>query len=268
MAMQKHKNQQHKRKARVPIVGIGFDRDVAISNIGVNDGRGLVFKDEEGNILVPSMAIVGDAYLRRTKPKVLRQLSVEPTNILLNIRYLLRSHDATLAVDTSYHDLGGCCLCVSASILILYEIIEARRMADFHPQSSPVFVAPNRENPERFGWWDIIQRFSESPYHNPDKSYGLVVDSDLRDLPAINNRDVPIWDQHYLPSSFQLLYASADVGSENYINQAIGICDKLAKTTLHQVLAAFDQDKLRKECDIEECYRMCYLGIVDKDHNE
>src|SRR3990170_2726588 len=100
MARQKRKNRKQERKPRVPIVDIGFNRDVAISYIEIDDKQRLVVKDEHGNLLEPSVVTVGDAYFRHAKPKVLRQLPTEPTDIKLDVKHLLKSHDATLAVDT------------------------------------------------------------------------------------------------------------------------------------------------------------------------
>lgn len=260
--MKKHKKQ--KRKPRVPIVGIGFDRDVEISYIHIDEGQKLIFKDEHGNLLEPSVVTVGDAYLRRSKPKVLRELPAEPTDIKLDVKRLLRSHDATLVVDTNYHDFGDFRLCVSASILILYEIEESRRMANFSPQSSLVFSAPCTENPERFGWWDIIERFMKSPFCESSKSYGLVVDSDLRDLSGINSRQTAVWEQNYLPAGFQILYASADVRRKNYINQAISLCDKRAGKALSQILPGFDRAKMRERLNQAEHFRLCYVKSKDE----
>jgi uncharacterized protein (UPF0303 family) len=264
MAKRKRSNRQQTRKPRVPLVSIGFDRDVAISHIEFGGDQRLIFKDERGNVLEPEVVTVGHAYWRRRKLKVVRQLPTEPNNIVLDVKRWLRDQEATLAVDTSYKDLGGCRLCVSAFILIRYEMHGQKRMAEFSPQSSVVFVAPDAGNPERFGWWDILQRFSESPYYDPHKSYGLIVDSDLNDLSTINSRDAALWGRRYLPEGFHLVYASSDTGQESYINQAITMCDRLAKSTLAHVLEVTEPNKVLKEFSGAE-HRLCYVTIVAKD---
>lgn len=259
--MTKQKRTSQKRKRRFPIVDLAFDRDVAIAFIHVDDQNRLTFKDEEGHLLQPSVASIGEGYLRPRKPKVLRQAQANPTEIRLDVQHVLRNHEATLAVDTTYYEIGGCRLCVSASILISYQTAESRRFADFSPQASLVFVAPGIGNPERFGWWDIIQRFSESTQYSSDKVFGLVVDSDLNEIAAINDRKAPVWEQQYLPAGFQIVYASADSGGESYINQAIKMCDKLAARTLSEVLAVANKEKIRDELGKVGYHRICYVNI-------
>jgi hypothetical protein len=262
--MRNHKKQKMIKKLRVPIVTIGFDKDVEISSINVDKNRQLVFKDSLGNLLEPSSVTVGDAYLRPSKPKVLRQLQSESSNIRLNTKWLLGNQDATSVIDTNYRDLGDFRLCVSASTLILYDVRDMKRMANCYLQSSLVFCTSSTENPERFGWWDIIERFIRSPYYEINKSYGIVVDSDLADLSRINMRTVPVWRENYLPNGFQILYASADCGQESYINKEIRRCDKRSKRILSQIISAINLVDIRRNLQQIDYLKLCYVNIRDE----
>lgn len=185
----------------------------------------------------PTSATVGEAYIRKSKPKILRQIQSDPTNIILDTTLLLKNHDVTLVVDTNYQVHEDFYVCVSSSTVIIYEIEEGRRIGYSYPQDDFLFSTTQKENPERFGWWDIIARFTNSPLYNDKNNCGLVVDSDLKELTKINSREATIWGEHYLPIGFQILYASADSGRESYINKEIKLCDSRAKKTLSQVFS-------------------------------
>ena len=262
--MRKRKKQKIVRKPRAPIIAVGFDKDVEISCINIDVNRRLVFKDSLGNVLEPSSVTVGDAYLRPSKPKVLRQLQSEPSDIRLDTKRLLRNHDATSVIDTNYRDFGDFRLCVSASTLILYEVLDTRRMANCYLQANLVFCTSSTENPERFGWWDIIERFVGSPYYESNKRYGLVVDSDLSDLSGINMGTAPVWRGNYLPNGFQVLYASADCGHESYINQEIRWCDKRSKSILSQIIPLVNLVELKKRLWQTDYLKLAYLRARDE----
>lgn len=262
--MRKRKKQKIVKKPRAPIVTIGFDKDVEISFINVDENRRLVFKDSLGNVLEPSSVTVGDAYLRPSKPKVLRQLQSELSDIRLNTKWLLRNQDATSVIDTNYHDFGDFRLCVSASTLIFYNVRDTRRMANCYVQASLVFCTSSTENPERFGWWDIIERFIRSPYYESNKCYGLVVDSDLSDLSRINMGTASVWRENYLPNGFQVLYASADCGQESYINQEIRLYDKRSKRILSQIISAINLVEIKKRLRQIAYLKLAYVNIRDE----
>lgn len=257
--MKKKDKPNNNRKPRIPIIGIDFDKDVEISYINIDENKRVIFRDENGNLLEPSTVSIADGYNRLTKPKVLRQIQSDPLNILLDTKKLFKKYDGTLVVDTNYYDIEGYRICVSASILILYEEIDLRRNALLLPQDCLLFCTKSLENPEKYGWWDIIDRFSNSKIYNPDGFYGIVVDSELGSLPDINKRTLPIWSENTLPSNFQILYASADAGQENYINQTIRKCDKLASKVLKGILPLLDINEIRKNLQISEYFKYYYL---------
>jgi hypothetical protein len=246
------------KKRRVPIVGIGAKHPVEISFIEVEGGK-LVFKDETGKIIEFSTVTVGDAYIRTKKPKVLRQLAADPSDITLNTKELLKQQDVTLVVDTNCHDFGDFRLCVSSSILIMYETKDGRRLANLHRQADFVFCTNCDENPERFAWWDLLSRFTSGPMYDASKNFGLTVDSDLRDLPDINSGRTPVWDQNFLPPGFQILYASADVGAESYINQAMRQCHKRAEKTLSNLISIAVLEKIRASLKPNMYFPIHYL---------
>jgi len=261
--MNKSKGKNQRRKPRLPIVGLDFGRDVEISYINI-ENKQIISKDEQGILLEPTFVSVGDAYLRKSRPKVLRQLQAEPTSIKLDTKQLLRSQDATIIVDTNYRNCGDFRICICSSTIVTYQMESGRRIAYCYPQANLLFYAPCTENPERFGWCDILKRFTDSALYDDKKIYGLVVDSDLGELSSINKRETSVWHQYYLPDGFQLIYASADAGRESYINQVMKKCDKRAGKVLSQVLPNIKVVETRKALGENECLPLCYLRFKDE----
>lgn len=73
-----------------------------------------------------------------------------------------------------------------------------------------------------------------------DRRIGFVVDSDLGNLEAYSDRSLPLIKDFYLPSNIKLIYASAD-HSDEWPNQMIRRCDKLAGADLEKNLAVVEQ---------------------------
>lgn len=78
---------------------------------------------------------------------------------------------------------------------------------------------------ENITWKGIIQEIQKD--EQSTKRIGLVVDSDLGNLEAYNNRTLPLTEDFYLPENFSLLYASADYTDE-WSNKMIRMCDREA----------------------------------------
>ena len=79
------------------------------------------------------------------------------------------------------------------------------------------------------GWLYFIDKFAEA--HTDPSKYrvGLVVDSELAKLEAFNERIEPLLGNRFLPANFELIYASADAGAEEFfINQLMRVCDRRA----------------------------------------
>ncbi|MBB2713985.1 hypothetical protein N2597_11550 [Rhizobium sophoriradicis] len=63
----------------------------------------------------------------------------------------------------------------------------------------------------------------------------MIVDSDLGNIPAFNDRTLPVFEQSLLPAGVQLIYASADSGSENVINRVLQTADYASKQVLDAI---------------------------------
>ncbi len=87
----------------------------------------------------------------------------------------------------------------------------------------------NHQKPENEAWYLTIQYMKERyPSSYMTQNFGLVVDSDLGNISAYNNREKPFIRDVFLPPNVKLIYASSDVGKENIYNKLISISDKIS----------------------------------------
>lgn len=70
---------------------------------------------------------------------------------------------------------------------------------------------------------------------SPDAKIGIVVDSELGNLEAYNDRKLPINGDWMLPENFTLIYASADHPGE-WTNTVIKECDRVASIELKKFI--------------------------------
>ena len=63
---------------------------------------------------------------------------------------------------------------------------------------------------------------------------GLIVDSDLGNISAYNQRKKPILDPFFLPPNVQLVYATSDAG-KSVVNKSLAIADSIALQTFRAI---------------------------------
>jgi hypothetical protein len=85
-------------------------------------------------------------------------------------------------------------------------------------------------NPERVAWRLMVQ--GGAVYQLP---VGLIVDSELGLLEAINRREEPVEGSAFLPDGWQLIYASADTGQELVPNRLLRQCDRHSSEILKTI---------------------------------
>jgi hypothetical protein len=97
-----------------------------------------------------------------------------------------------------------------------------------------------KTKPEPFGWLEALGVLAQEGHLVRGRRIGLIVDSELGALQAFNARTQPVDTGRMLPPGVTLIYASADTGKENLINQALGIADSASA----QILAALEAGRM------------------------
>lgn len=197
------------------------------------------FINNKGEITNKHLISTGESYERAGKsPKVIREYKWQSGTIGFNHMYV--NHDRYLAIDTSYISLEENNLCVTSCLSIEQDIPNINYLLKDEKLKvllwpRLVFLARKNFNPERYAWMRYIQSLLKSCNYREDYSYGVVVDSDLDDIPKINAGEISIFDNFYIPNNISLIYASADTGNENMQNKLIQQSDMVAKHTLKKV---------------------------------
>lgn len=156
-------------------------------------------------------------YERSKKPKVVfaifqffgsRSISLDPSQELAR-------YDRVFAIDTNCKQIA------------VTTAMEAYRPA--YGARSPIRklftaeFAPSTPTPEREAWLDFIRLYDAGSH----LKHCLIVDSELDSLIKINAHEQPILPAAYLPSNWQLNYASSDVSDDFLAVRMLKSCDKL-----------------------------------------
>jgi hypothetical protein len=86
--------------------------------------------------------------------------------------------------------------------------------------------------PENFGWMAALEIMGKRGLIQRAQRVGLIVDSDLGNIRAYNERSKPVDNHQLLPAGVTLIYATADAGKESVANQVLGIADTAATQCL------------------------------------
>ena len=222
------------RKQRVHEIRFDFGRDQVIGGLNEAEDGTLTFYDGEGKKVDPVHIEVGWGYLRDKGPKVLARMQALPHDIQGNVSRGLTRFDWVFAVDTNTVEIGGVRVSVAASHLLANIGVSGRQWT-FTPVAQEAFEFHDAtEPPERVAWWEIIQRVRTEADIRAGR-LALVVDSDLGSLSDFNARRIPIVDGYHLPEGVELVYGSADGGTQEQITAAaIAECDRRATQILNR----------------------------------
>ena len=227
-------------KKRIRTANIELGEDVHQFKWIAEEGR-LELLNAQGELSDKHVVSIGDSYLREGKgSKMLRLFkSTECGAMDLQDRPII--YDRFLAIDTSYRPFGNNDLCVTASLLTdqsidqRNDLMKGYTIRMIYP-GHLVFLAKRGCKPERYGWMRMIDALLRFDRYNTDWSYGIVVDSDLKEIPRINAGKIPIFGNCYIPDNADLIYASADSGMEGLVNKLIRLTDRVASNALEIAL--------------------------------
>ncbi len=205
--------------------------------------QSLEFRNGIGEISDKHMISIAESYERGGKaPKILRE-----------DRYPLRSisfspdpivYDRYFAIDTSYVQVGKYLMCATSCLSVEQHLNKSGQLnkgdqLDILQVPRLIFLAKPGSKPERYGWAKVIEATLRYEKYNKEWKYGIVVDSDLDELPKINSGEDTVNDNLYLPDNMSLIYASADVGKEHFLNKLIKATDMVASKTLMSAIGMY-----------------------------
>jgi hypothetical protein len=216
---------------------LALDYGVPVSLDGLRiENTGELSLTASGAAVPPVAAYLETTYQRGGKAsKIIHRTPLDPRNLSVDPNLALERFNLLLAIDTNYVSgpdgvTSVSCIVhcdyrsVGAKVLVAYE---ARQLLELRNVAGPA---------ERIAWWILIENVRANAKFSSVMSVGIVVDSDFGNIAAYNDRSRPIVGEYYLPPKFELLYATADTGSEFVANKLIVYADREAKALLDRLV--------------------------------
>lgn len=146
-----------------------------------------------------------------------------------------------LAVDTNR--LADDCFAVACVFAVPTPLATGAQTLRAEFLNAFVIVDPSPGvNVERIGWHLTIRQNILPGRFGSEDRIALVTDSELGDLPRINARTIPYYNEHTLPENVSLLYASADKPTDTIPSALIRACDAHATALAGAARAHRDVD--------------------------
>jgi hypothetical protein len=192
-----------------------------------------------GRELVPVRSVVENFYARgpKGKPKVLNRLTVENERPTAEINTMLERFSHLYAVDTNtyVHHTGKRIWITSVCTGLLSRMPPDQLLIDYRHHET--FFGPEQEgNPEISGWVAAIQRLLPPGDHDPPPRVGLIVDAFVQRHDQWNSGAVPLYENLHLPLGWQLIYATSDAGSQEFIpNAMIAACHRASTLAFREM---------------------------------
>lgn len=200
---------------------------------GVNGKLDLLNADTNESFLRDGSKFQTGYFRENGKPKGLSEVpSIEGYHYIDLIRQILK-YDRLVAIDTNtYREEEE-----TISIGIAHQVfgIPTEEGYKFHyiPVDKPFLIKGNSEKPENQNWMNLLNFITNHKNHNPNFKIGIIVDSDLGNIPSFNQREKPIFEDYFLPDNFELIFAS-DAANDSFLNQAIKKCHSLANEAYNE----------------------------------
>jgi len=160
------------------------------------------------------------------KHKVLTTGPISGANCYINPNLPIVEFDHLFAVDTNTRIIGKDNVSVGCIIHCKVGSLEGDSLA---LEVSTLFGWYEYRNivgdPEKLFWKEMLEVICNSDIGIEGK-VGFIVDSDLGNHEKFNNRELPIYENYYLPKRFTMIYGSTDVGKECLANKLISFCDQ------------------------------------------
>lgn len=234
----------NERKPRNITITYDFGEPKTVNNFEFNPLTGEVkFHKDEDNIDVKSVNLEV-SYERPRKRKVLNQIPLTPPKYTLNPNIALNKFDLLLAIDTNtevinQNKLSVTCL-VKGFVKIDKFVEKAVLSLEVYDSINAVARWNVEEKEENIGWTDFIIATMKNPFYKENMKVGIITDSDFGNIEDFNKRNLPIYDDFYLPLNMEIIHATRDGGDEYFANKLIRLADKEAKKWINEAKQLLD----------------------------
>ena len=246
----KYKNCCLNKKPRTTSITMDMGEPVAVNSVRISP-TGSVELLKDGVPLVPVDAYHNVNFERGKGPKILNKTPLDPSKLIINQNIALEKFDRIFAIDTNTKVIKG--ESISVCCIVLCKLTRDKSNL-FIAEFAPVHCLEFRNiqgAAENIAWMKAIQLITTNPFYNMNLKFGIIVDSDLGNIPFYNNRSKPICSDFYLPPNIELIYASTDVGKEYLVNKLISLCENDATKLLEDIILNKVSDENLNKMDNE-----------------
>lgn len=237
MPNRRERRKQEKNKKKDRFIGLQFSLDgipkeelksLRIGTKVTQNGIEAIIRTD--NHEIPTNSVKG--YRRESKPGFnLKKTNVVTHTSKMEISSNLQKFDCLIAIDTNSNRKQSPNVHIGAAAQI-FSVIDDNKLETEAEIIKTFTLIGDYDKPENHNWKELITYIISHKNHNSKTKIGLIVDSDLGEIPEYNSREKPIIDNYFLPDNFELIYASADSSNDEITNQAIAFCDKIASEVL------------------------------------
>lgn len=189
-------------------------------------------------LLIPRRSTLTTYYERKGGRKLLHAYFQGSGHAFINIDRVFELYDRVYCVDTNTAIArNGSRIAVTTAITVT-----SKKIGDsaLHISSDNtielVATDPPPGNPEVHGIWMMLAHLWKNHPHLLQGKLAIITDTELGKVRAWNDRTEPFYDGHRLPEGVDIFYASADVGSEEFLpNQLMKTCDSLSTRKLREL---------------------------------
>lgn len=165
-----------------------------------------------------------------------KTLSSVPDAATFDIHSHLALHfDALWAIDTNTKQIGKDVISIASVIECYPRSTSAGKLeAPYRMNGNIVFRNCPDGEAEKHAWHAVASRIIPSHGYQDSMRIGLVTDHDLSRHALYNSREIPIYQDFYLPPNFTMLYATSDA-SANLLTWLVRRCDNDARSKLREL---------------------------------
>ncbi len=180
------------KKPRQWSINVQFEKPATELRIG-NFSNGKIQGFNNGVPVKPIKVGYEIGYNREKKKKVINKIELDSTRITGNPDESLQKFDLVYAIDTNTKAASNKLLSVTCIILCKLDHVADGVLDLWYGPFRALEFWNIKDRPENVAWMKVIQFITENPAYNPNSKIGLIVDSDLGNLPAYNARSKPIY---------------------------------------------------------------------------
>lgn len=235
------------RKPRSTFVTVDMGEPTSVNGVRIDPVSGYVHFLYKGIPITPQKARIEMTYQRQKGPKILSQASLGTNELYVDVNRAIEKYDLVYAVDTNTESFNDETISVCCVVLGIIDKIEIPGSTTI--RFCPVHCLEFRNisiKPEKLLWRTVIELVQKNPSYNTNLKIALIVDSDLQNISAYNDRKLPIAEDFYLPPNLKMIYASSDSGMENIPNKMIILADRWSRRLLKHLMQSDDRKNLQK----------------------